>query len=155
MSKQNGDQIKHNWQNVRRTLLQVRYTRQLYCTIQWILLNVNSHVCFVYCSLLVEPKKLTISKTDRIHPSTLKNPDHHVHPSEQVWKIRQAFRLDGIPNILLKRLPSVAIEFMINIINVCVDSRYMLLSEIIQNIENHCSFETIKRHEMWCQLSSD
>lgn len=39
-------------------------------------------------------------------------------------KIRKAPGLDGILNILLKRLPSAAIKYLTNIINACVDACY-------------------------------
>lgn len=70
-----------------------------------------------------------VRRIDRMHPATIRNKEHHTSLAN-VWKIisklkiRKAPGIDGIPNILLKRLPEIAIQILTNIVNTCIDLCY-------------------------------
>lgn len=89
----------------------------------------NHTITIHYRSALDDKVNKVVQSIDLIHPSTLNTSDHHVQTEEisrviSKLKIRKAPGIDGIPNILLKRLPSVAIKFLTNIINSCIDECY-------------------------------
>ncbi|KAG4068987.1 hypothetical protein HA402_005648 [Bradysia odoriphaga] len=70
-----------------------------------------------------------VQSIDRIHPSTLNTSDHHVQIEEvsrviSKLKIRKAPGIDGIPNVLLKKLPIDAKKFITKMINSCIDECY-------------------------------
>lgn len=80
-------------------------------------------------SALDDKVNKVVQSIDHVNPSTLNTSNYHV-PMEEVsrviskLKIRKAPGIDGVPNILLKRLPSVGVRFMTNIINACIDKCY-------------------------------
>lgn len=70
-----------------------------------------------------------VKSIDSTEPSTLQNNSNHTSVEEIVkiiskLKIRKAPGLDGIPNILIKRLPKAAIIYLTKIINACIDLCY-------------------------------
>ncbi len=71
----------------------------------------------------------TAESIDKICPSKLINPEHHINIGKIIkiikkLKVKKAPGLDGVPNILIKRLPLVAINFLTKIINACIDGCY-------------------------------
>ncbi len=70
--------------------------------------------------------KNVVESINRTEPRTIQSNAHHVDLSEikkiiSKLKIKKSPGLDGIANILLKRLPETAIMYLTKVINACVD----------------------------------
>lgn len=70
-----------------------------------------------------------VETIDRISPALLDNSLHHINTNVlrkiiKKLKIKKAPGIDGVPNILIKRLPEIAIEFLKRIFNGCIDLCY-------------------------------
>ena len=73
--------------------------------------------------------KKSVETIDKICPSKLVNPEHHVNIGKiskiiKKLKVKKAPGLDGVPNILIKRLPLAAVELLTKIVNACIDRCY-------------------------------
>lgn len=71
----------------------------------------------------------SVKRINEIRPSSVSSTDHHINTAAiqkivSKLKIRKAPGIDGITNILLKKLPVRAIEVLANIVNVCTDLCY-------------------------------
>lgn len=97
--------------------------------------------------------EITVKRIDKIHPSTLFSMEHHasavvIQKIISNLKVRKAPGIDGLTNILLKRLPKHAIRVLADIVNVCIDLCYFPL----QNSQSDSYLETRERQQICGQL---
>lgn len=91
--------------------------------------NKNNLLTVHYTHAIDKQVESSVKRIDKIHPSTVSSRDHHVNPAAiqkilSKLRVRKAPGIDGLTNILLKKLPAGAIDVLANIVNVCKDLCY-------------------------------